>query len=988
MTRYSFPDNMRAALEGLQQPLAVYQNVDGQIVTLLVSDGFCKLLGYEEREQAVYDMDHDMYKDTHPDDKERIISAARQFMLSSEGEYDAIFRTRAGAESDDYHIIHAHGKHVYTEDGTRLAQIWYMDEGAYTEGEETSANSWMNREMNSALHEESILRAANYDALTGLPNMAYFFKLSEVAKERAVKAGKQVCLLYIDLNGMKYFNYRNGFAEGDRMLISFAKLLADIFGQEYCCHIGADRFAARSTEDMVEDCLQRFFDAFDQLKYHLPVRVGIYPTALGDVPVSTAYDRAKIACDSIRKTDRSEYRFYTLEMSDIDKRKHYIQTHIDQAIREKWIKVYCHAIVRAVNEKVCDEEALARWDDPELGFLSPGEFIGPLEESSQIWKLDLYMLEQVLEKMLKSQEIGMPVMPHSINLSRADFDACDIVEEIRRRVDEAGVDRSLITIEVTESMVGRDIDFMREQVGRFRELGFPVWMDDFGTGYSALDVLQSIRFDLIKFDMSFMRRLNDGDGARIMLTELMRMATALGVDTVCEGVETAEQVRFLQDIGCSKIQGFYYCKPLPVEAIFERFVNGMDVGFEDPQASGYFENVGRINLYDLDMIASQEGDSFRHSFNTMPIGIIEVRGDKARFVRSSPSYREFLRRYFGMEMTESIREFVRFGTAFMYNVVRKCAEPGSRTFYDEKMPDGSVVHSFARRIGRNPITGDVAFAVAVLSITDTEEGESYADIARALAADYYNIYVVDLETEDYIAYDSPKDRDELAGERRGKDFFEAAKKTGNSRIYEEDRSLFFEWLTNEHLRRELDKKGIVTGIFRVIDRGKPEYVNIKAIRLRGTNRIILGISMIDEQVRQREQIAGIERERDALARVMAISEDYLSLYSVDADTGRYVEYTASPEYETLGFAKQGGDFFLRGAEDGKRTVHPDDLQQYLTEFTKENILRQIREEGKYTIHYRLMIREEPVYVSLKIVPLQEKGEKKLLAGVRRWRIRS
>ena len=103
---------------------------------------------------------------------------------------------------------------------------------------------------------------------------------------------------------------------------------------------------------------------------HLPMMAGIYSTGMEDVPVTTAYDKAKVACDSIRKSETSTWRFYTRDMSDRDKRRHYIQTNLDRAISEKWIKVYCQAIVRALNEKVCDEEALARWLDPEIGFLA------------------------------------------------------------------------------------------------------------------------------------------------------------------------------------------------------------------------------------------------------------------------------------------------------------------------------------------------------------------------------------------------------------------------------------------------------------------------------------------------------------------------------------------------------------------------------------------------------------------------------------------
>ena len=486
MERYKYSDEAKTVLEGLEQPLAVYQLIDGHIITLVVSDGFCRLLGYRDRAQAVYDMDHDMYKDTHPDDKERISAAAWRFAEGGD-DYDVIFRTKAGVDSD-YQVIHAHGKHVYTESGVRLAHVWYMDEGKYVEGDEASGTK-MNRELNSILHEESIIKALRYDALTGLPNLAYFFKLCEIGKARVFREGKQGALLYMDLDGMKYFNHKNGFAEGDNLLKSFAMLLSDTFGHEDSCHIGADRFVVSATDDGLEEKLVHLFAQFERMDQHLPVRVGIYSTRIEDVPVSSAYDRAKMACDELRKSDVSAFNYYSENLRKTVKRRQYIQSGIDRAISEKWIQVYFQPIVRAVNGKVCDEEALARWIDPEEGFLSPAEFIPQLESSGQIYKLDLYVLEQVLEKMHSQRKEGLYIVPHSINLSRSDFDSCDIVEEIRKRVDEAGIARELITIEITESMIGSDFDFMKNQVERFWDLGFPVWMDDFGSGYSSLDVL-------------------------------------------------------------------------------------------------------------------------------------------------------------------------------------------------------------------------------------------------------------------------------------------------------------------------------------------------------------------------------------------------------------------------------------------------------------------------------------------------------------------
>ncbi len=722
MERYHYPAGELKTIESLQTPLAVYQFVDKRVVTVALSDGFLRTFGYEDREQAIHDMDHDMYGTAHPDDVKRIANAAVRF-ATEDGSYDVVYRTKI-RNGTEYRVVHSRGEHVTTETGERLAQIWYMDEGPYGEEEEGTGNR-ISQALSGALREESILRESKYDFLTGLPGLSYFFELAEAGKTALEQAGEKPVMLYLDLNGMKYYNHRYGFEEGDRLLQAFAKLLSSILSNENCCHAGADRFAAFTKEKGLTDTLRQLFREAAKLNggKSLPVRVGIYENSMENVSAGVAYDRAKMACDEVMKTDYSGWKMYSRELLDINKRRQYIQTGINRAIREKWIRVYYQPIVRAVSGKICSEEALARWIDPVEGILSPAEFIPYLEQGGMIYKLDLYVLEQVLEKIKAMQKDGQFVLPHSINLSRSDFEACDIVEEIRKRVDVAGVSRDMITIEITESMIGSDFDFMKEQVSRFRKMGFPVWMDDFGSGYSSLDVLQSIQFDLIKFDMSFMRKLDEGENGRIILTELMKMATSLGVDTVCEGVETEDQARFLREIGCSKLQGFYYSKPLPMEEIEELKRKGMKLEYEEPKASAYYETIGRVSLYDLEMISGEEENSFRNAFSTLPMGILEIRGDESRFVRSNPSYRDFMQRTFGINITDLGTGFFKYTAAFMENMAKACHGQGNRTFYDERLPDGKVIHSFARRIGSDPVTGSIAVAVAVLSITDPDDAD-------------------------------------------------------------------------------------------------------------------------------------------------------------------------------------------------------------------------------------------------------------------------
>ena len=152
----------------------------------------------------------------------------------------------------------------------------------------------------------------------------------------------------------------------------------------------------------------------------------------------------------------------------------------------------------------------------------------------------------------------------------------------------------------------------------------------------------------------------------------------------------------------------------------------------------------------------------------------------------------------------------------------------------------------------------------------------------------------------------------------------------------------------------------------------------------GGNRIIMGISNIDSQMKQKDLFERMQKERDALVRAMALSENYLSLYSIKPDTGRYVEYSATSDYESLGFAKEGDDFFLQGAIDGKKAVYPDDLPNYLERFTKENVMREIRETGAFKLQYRLVIHGEPKPVSLRIAKIKENDNETLIAGVRAW----
>ena len=667
--------------------------------------------------------------------------------------------------------------------------------------------------------------------------------------------------------------------------------------------------------------------------------------------------------------------------------KQYILDNLDKALQEGWITAYYQPIIRAVNGRVCDEEALARWIDPVKGFLSPADFIPVLEEEKLIYKVDLHILDCVLEKMKYMVNTGHYMCSHSINLSRSDFDMCDMVQEIVTRVDKSGIPRDKINIEITESTLVNDFKFMLSQIEKFKRLGFSVWMDDFGSGYSSLNTLARIPFDLIKFDMVFLRNFDQGENVKIILAELMRMAASLGKDTVCEGVETAEQVEFLQEVGCSRLQGYYYCKPVSLEQILERYKTGTQIGFENPAESAYSQQIGEVNLHDLSILNQNDNKGFSNFFNTLPMAIMELDSDMVRYVRANKAYSDFMEKYFFMKQDRSevpIKMIMQGpGAAFML-VLKQAAKEGKPMFVDEKLPEGSKAHYYISKITENPVTKRTAIVVAVLSVRDAETGETYANIARALAMDYFNLFYVNLETEEFIEYSSNVGEDEISTERHGEKFFSKSREKALTVLHKDDRDLFIKSFTRENVLSQIDKNGTFTLIYRLLKFDVPFYVNLKAVRMKNDKKhLFVGVSNIDSQVKQKKIVEQAKQNQLAFTRLMALFGDYICVYVINLKDNSYIQYQATEEFEEIGVQTEGEDFFKDTQINAEKAVVPEDRELFKLRHTKEVILDSIRKEGVFTSHHRLMISGKSVMVAVRTVLVKEDGEDKLIMGVRK-----
>ena len=665
----------------------------------------------------------------------------------------------------------------------------------------------------------------------------------------------------------------------------------------------------------------------------------------------------------------------------------YLIDNFDRALAEGWVEVYFQPIIRTSNGRVCAEEALVRWEDPQLGILNPIDFVPALEAVNAVYKLDLYVLEITLAKMNEQIRRGLYVVPTSINLSQVDFYTCDVVEEITKRVEKANISRRLISIEVSEQTLSVGNDYIISQLEQFRDLGFQVWMDDYGSGDAALTILQKVHFDALKINMYFVQQIGKSERARIILTELVRLAMSLGMETVIEGVEYEEQVKFLQQIGCTKLQGFFYCKPLPISNVFERYERGLAIGFENPKETSYYSAVGRISMYDLSFARNNSNELLDY-FDAFPLAIVESNGKSIRLVRGNESFAKFISKNLpGIDVGSEYVFDDKHAVVGVYtmNCVRKCGENGKRVIIDDRTADGRTVQMLIQRIAVNPVTKVAAVVVAILQVNENQNNAdslTYNYIARALSEDYVDLFFVNMDTEEYVEYNPDGVNRDVSVEMRGQDFFRRLEHEYSKRVYADDIEVMKKSFTKENVIKMIKEQGSYSITYRRMVNGIPTYVILKAVKVRSDrNHILIGINNIDAQIKERKLIEKVKEERTMYSRVMSLVGDIFSIYSVDPDTEHYVCFNSTNALDEFSIPNEADNFFAESRENAKRIVYRDDLREFLSVFTKENVLTNIKNHGIFIHKYRFRLQDKTIHVMLRATLVEENTDPKLIVGI-------
>ncbi|AVD35285.1 EAL domain-containing protein [Clostridioides difficile] len=430
---------------------------------------------------------------------------------------------------------------------------------------------------------EQLKKLAYYDSLSGIKNKEKFRKDSMYILKNYYQ--DNFYLVQLDVNKFKYINEMFGYAEGNKILIHISQVLNNNTNKyEICARMDNDHFIlliACSTEDELLNRLSKInkeicnLSTTNSSKYKIVMSSGIYKINKKDdiKKIDLLIDRANIAAKSKKEKYEHSYSFFNEETRNRLYKEKRLEDNMNKALEKGEFIVYYQPkySLNDVNE-IEGAEALIRWNSPEFGFISPIDFVPLFEKNGFIVNIDMFVFEEVCKTLNKWINKGYTPVPISVNMSRVHLYRDNFIENITDLISKYNISPEFIELELTESVVFDNLNILIDIMKKIKEIGFLISMDDFGSGYSSLNLLKDLSFDILKLDRGFLIETTDTKRGKIIISKIVEMAKAIDIKVICEGVETYEQVEFLREIGCDKVQGYLFAKPMVLDE-FEKHLN-------------------------------------------------------------------------------------------------------------------------------------------------------------------------------------------------------------------------------------------------------------------------------------------------------------------------------------------------------------------------------------------------------------------------------
>lgn len=425
-----------------------------------------------------------------------------------------------------------------------------------------------------------IQQHAYYDFLTGLPNLRLFNKKAISLAKLPEK--KPITVLFLDLDRFKFINDMLGHSAGDFILKAVSRRVSALLQEgETMARIGGDEFilllpntgreaANKLAQTILKELEKPFIYEGNELFITSSIGLSMYPADC--TSIENIIKNADIAMYRAKEQGRNNHQFYTSDMNEIVQRRVILERGMRHALEHNEFSLFYQPKVDIKTGKVKGNEALIRWFHPELGMVSPLEFIPLAEETGLIVQIGEWVLRNACKQTRDWQQAGFSDISVSINLSSRQFRQINLVDVVQDVLEETGIDPQYLELEITESVAMYNEDYVIAKLHALKNLGIKIAVDDFGTGYSSLSYLKKFPFHTLKIDKSFVKDIDDDSDDNKIISTIIAMAHNLKVKVIAEGVETKEQLEFLQQQNCNEVQGYFFSKPLSVEA-FERGFN-------------------------------------------------------------------------------------------------------------------------------------------------------------------------------------------------------------------------------------------------------------------------------------------------------------------------------------------------------------------------------------------------------------------------------
>jgi diguanylate cyclase (GGDEF)-like protein/PAS domain S-box-containing protein len=430
--------------------------------------------------------------------------------------------------------------------------------------------------------EDELVRLSEYDVLTGLPNRGVFMDRLKLAIDRAARADASVAVMVMDLDNFRSINNTLGHDVGDALLRAVTHRVQKITRTtDTLARLGGDDFGIllEDVTDMaaasrtVRSIVNAFHHPVDVNGHaiEVTVSVGIAAYPKDDTDPLSLLREAELAMYQAKSEGRDAFRYFDKEMDADIRRRVRIETDLRHAVDQNQLWLAYQPQLDLATGKIVGAEALIRWNHPERGLVSPGEFIPIAETSGLILPIGDWIIEEICRQRQIWQALGLPELRLGFNVSGVQFRQRNLFEQVTSALQRAGLSPSSLDIEITESVAMEGAGRVQENVDQLTAAGVSMSMDDFGTGYSSLSNLQAFPICRLKIDGSFVRGIGTTKDDEKIVEAVVRLGQSLGLTVVAEGVETIEQLRFLKERACDEIQGYWLSKPLPPTE-FRRFV--------------------------------------------------------------------------------------------------------------------------------------------------------------------------------------------------------------------------------------------------------------------------------------------------------------------------------------------------------------------------------------------------------------------------------